>query len=79
MRVAVRPLPRHAGYAHIEIDLTRQVLFIVDAAGSVTHILPVCTGNEKTYVDLHLLKRDQSVARTAVEIAVDRSSPVSKV
>ena len=51
MRVAVRPLPRHAGYAHIEIDLTRQVLFIVDAVGSVIHILPVCTGNEKTYVD----------------------------
>jgi hypothetical protein len=51
MRVAVRPVPRHAGYAHIEIDLTRQVLFIIDATGSVTHILPVCTGNEKTYVD----------------------------
>ena len=51
MRVAVRPVPRHQGYAHIEIDLTRQVLFIIDATGSITHILPVCTGNEKAYVD----------------------------
>ena len=51
MRVAVRPVPRQQGYAHIEIDLTRQVLFITDATGSITHILPVCTGNEKTYVD----------------------------
>jgi L,D-transpeptidase catalytic domain/Putative peptidoglycan binding domain len=51
MRVATRPLPRRTDYAHIEIDLTRQVLFIVDAAGSITHILPVCTGNEKPYLD----------------------------
>lgn len=51
MRVANRPLPRQIDNAHIEIDLTRQVLFLVDAVGSVTHILPVCTGNEKTYVD----------------------------
>lgn len=51
MRLAVRPVPRHQGYAHIEIDLTRQVLFLIDATGSITHILPVCTGNERTYVD----------------------------
>lgn len=51
MRVTTRPLPRRTGYPHIEIDLTRQVLFIVDAAGSIAHILPVCSGNEKTYVD----------------------------
>lgn len=51
MRLSTRPLPRRTGYAHIEIDLSRQVLFIVDGAGLVTHILPVCTGNEKTYVD----------------------------
>lgn len=48
---AQRPLPRYSGYAHVEIDLTRQVLFIVDTTGAITHILPVCTGNEKTYVD----------------------------
>ena len=51
LRTAARPLPRHTGYAHVEIDIRRQVLFIVDASGSITHILPVCTGNEKIYVD----------------------------
>jgi peptidoglycan hydrolase-like protein with peptidoglycan-binding domain len=45
------PLPKYIGYEHIEIDLTRQVLFIVDTNGTITHILPVCTGNEKPYVD----------------------------
>ena len=51
LRTAVRPLPRHTGYAHVEIDIRRQVLFAVDASGSITHILPVCTGNEKIYLD----------------------------
>ena len=51
IRTAKKPLPRQTGDAHIEIDLDRQVLFMVDASGSITHILPVCTGNEKSYVD----------------------------
>ena len=51
LRTAIRPIPQHSSYAHIEIDLGRQVLFMVDATGSITHILPVCTGNEKSYVD----------------------------
>jgi L,D-transpeptidase catalytic domain/Putative peptidoglycan binding domain len=51
LRSATRPLSRHTGDAHIEIDLRRQVLFIVDGSGSITHVLPVCTGNEKFYVD----------------------------
>ena len=48
---AQRPLPKYSGSAHVEIDLSRQVLFIVDTTDTITHILPVCTGNEKTYVD----------------------------
>ncbi len=51
LRAASKPLPRQTGDAHIEIDLDHQVLFMVDASGSITHILPVCTGNEKFYVD----------------------------
>ena len=43
---AIRPLPKYSGYAHVEIDQNRQVLFIVDETGTVAHILPVCTGNE---------------------------------
>ena len=48
LRAASKPLPRQTGDAHIEIDLDRQVLFMVDASGSITHILPVCTGDEKS-------------------------------
>lgn len=51
LRQATRPLPQHTGFTHIEIDLRRQVLFVVDASGSVTHILPVSSGNEGSYWD----------------------------
>jgi hypothetical protein len=36
---------------HIEVDLTRQVLFVVDETGAVSHILPVSSGNEAKYLD----------------------------
>ena len=39
------------GPAHIEVDLTRQVLFFVDDSGVVTRILPVSSGNEKKFRD----------------------------
>lgn len=51
IRQAARSLPRNTGYGHVEIDLQRQVLFVVDDSDTVTHILPVCTGNEKSYID----------------------------
>ena len=46
-----RPEPRYSGYAHIEIDLTRQVLFVIDETGSISRILPVSSGNEGHYID----------------------------
>lgn len=51
LRTAVKPVPQATGYSHVEIDLQRQVLFLVGDNGEVTHILPVCTGNEKSYLD----------------------------
>jgi lipoprotein-anchoring transpeptidase ErfK/SrfK len=51
MRKASRPNPKSASGAHIEVDITRQVLFLVNDAGVVTHILSVSTGNEKKYFD----------------------------
>lgn len=42
---ASRPDPREKGDPHIEIDLRRQVLFVVDELGVVTRILPVSTGS----------------------------------
>lgn len=49
LRAASRPAPRESGLAHIEVDLNRQVLFMVDADGTVSKILPVSTGNGKSY------------------------------
>ena len=38
-------------YAHVEIDLSRQVLFVIDETGMVMRILPVSTGNGELYMD----------------------------
>ena len=51
LRNANRPTPRHGHYAHVEIDLARQVLFVIDESGAVLRILPVSTGNEAQYMD----------------------------
>jgi hypothetical protein len=51
LRTATPPQPRHARYPHVEIDLERQVLFVVDENGDVARILPVSTGNGALYVD----------------------------
>jgi N-acetylmuramoyl-L-alanine amidase len=51
LREAGRPRPLEGAPAHVEIDITRQVLFLVDDAGSVSKVLPVSTGNEGRYFD----------------------------
>jgi N-acetylmuramoyl-L-alanine amidase len=51
LMIASRPRPRFDGYGHIEIDLTRQVLFVIDETGTVSRILSVSTGNEGRYMD----------------------------
>jgi hypothetical protein len=43
------PVPLESGYPHVEVDIARQVLFFVDANGRVSHVLPVSTGNGKSY------------------------------
>ena len=57
LQKASRPQPRYSGYAHVEIDLTRQVLFVIDETGSVNRILPVSSGNERRYVDRGQVQR----------------------
>lgn len=49
LRTATRPRPRFTGYRHVEVDLRRQVLFVVDDGDTVTRILPVCTGDGRLY------------------------------
>jgi hypothetical protein len=51
LRNATRPIPRYGRYGHVEIDLQRQVLFVVDETGAVLRILPVSTGNGALYMD----------------------------
>ena len=45
LRAAKRPAPCETGPFHVEIDLARQVLMMVDDGGKVTRVLPVSTGN----------------------------------
>lgn len=49
LNASVRPTPYEIGSSHIEVDLTRQVLFVVDAGGTISKILPVSTGNGKVF------------------------------
>ena len=51
LRNARRPIAMHGRYAHVEIDLSRQVLFLVDETGMVMRVLPVSTGNGALYKD----------------------------
>ena len=49
MAGAVPPAPRETGPAHIEVDLARQVLFMVDDAGAASHVLPISTGSGRPF------------------------------
>lgn len=45
LRQAQRPIPHDSTGKHLEVDLDRQVLFIVNEQGIVERILPVSTGS----------------------------------
>lgn len=48
IRNANAPRPRETGYRHVEVDVDRQVLLLVDSNDNVK-VLPVSTGSEKHY------------------------------
>jgi len=48
IRIAASPKAREDGYEHVEVDLDRQVLLLVDNDGKV-RVLPVSTGNGKEF------------------------------
>lgn len=48
---AKRPLPREIGFNHIEVDLSRQVLFVVDCCGAILRILPISTGSGEWFTE----------------------------
>ncbi len=43
------PIPRQTGAPHLEVDLGRQILFLVDAEGKVANILPISSGSGKRF------------------------------
>lgn len=49
LRSATRLGPLETGYQHVEVDLSKQVLYIVGADGGVSYILPVSTGSGKPF------------------------------
>jgi len=50
LRSSAFPKAREAGYEHVEVDLDRQVLMIVNQEGGV-RVLPVSTGTGKPFLD----------------------------
>lgn len=51
LRKARRPEPRERGYWHVEVDLGRQVLFVVETDGQVSAILPISSGNGELFTE----------------------------
>jgi hypothetical protein len=51
LRDAQRPQVLETGYPHIEIDLHRQVLFVVDVAGLALRILPISSGSGELFTE----------------------------
>lgn len=51
MREASTPAAKYAGPAHVEVDITRQVLFMVNDEGKVTLIVPISSGSGEKYWD----------------------------
>ncbi|MGE0130623.1 MAG: L,D-transpeptidase family protein [Blastocatellales bacterium] len=49
IRAAQSPEARETGESHVEVDLERQVLFVVGAGGSVLKILPISSGSGKPF------------------------------
>jgi len=50
INAASAPKAREVGYEHVEVDLDRQVLMLVNEDGAV-RVLPVSSGNNKTFMD----------------------------
>ena len=43
------PQPKDPGYKHVEVDISRQVLLMIDDDGAIQKIIPVSTGSDKPY------------------------------
>lgn len=43
------PQPRDTGYAHVEVDLDRQIMLLINSEGALEKILHVSTGSNKRF------------------------------
>ncbi|HLN98919.1 MAG TPA: L,D-transpeptidase family protein [Pyrinomonadaceae bacterium] len=50
IRASTSPQAREPGYEHVEVDVDRQVLLVVNGKGSV-RVLPVSTGKGKNFIE----------------------------
>jgi len=50
IRNSASPKAREPGYAHVEVDVDRQVLLVIDSEGEV-RVLPVSTGSGKPFIE----------------------------
>ncbi len=51
LSVAAPFRPRHKQGPHVEVDIARQVLFLVDAEGKMGNILPISSGSGKRFYE----------------------------
>ena len=51
LRQARRPAVREQGYPHVEVDLARQVLFVVDCCGAILRTLPISSGSGEFFTE----------------------------
>lgn len=49
LRRAVPIIPRSTGQFHVEVNLSKQILFVVQHDGTISHLLPVNTGSGKKF------------------------------
>lgn len=51
LSMAAPPRPKEKGGPHIEVDLARQVLLVIDAEGKVGNVLPISSGSGKRFYE----------------------------
>ena len=51
IRVAAPPLPIEAGGLHLEVDLYRQILLLVDTTSGLIRILPISSGSGECFTE----------------------------
>jgi lipoprotein-anchoring transpeptidase ErfK/SrfK len=57
LRQALAPAPLETGYDHIEVDLQRQILFIVDSCNASVRILPISSGSGEWFTEGGVTRR----------------------